>query len=76
MESLNSITKCILGAIIFTLIVVWVVNIPFVKHVNTATEFLDNYKNCVIVRKIRVQMTMYSLLKILILKILDIELLM
>lgn len=22
-----------------------------VKHVNTATEFLDNYKNCVIVRK-------------------------
>lgn len=51
MESLNSIAKCILGAIIFTLMVVWVVNIPFVKHVNTATEFLDNYKNCVIVRK-------------------------
>lgn len=51
MKSLNSITKSIVGAIIFTLMVIWVVNIPFVKHVNTATEFLDNYKNCVIVRK-------------------------
>ena len=51
MESLNSITKSIVGAIIFVLIVIWIVNRLSVARVNTATEFLDNYKNCIIVRK-------------------------
>lgn len=51
MESLNSITKRILGAIIFVLILMWIANKLFVTRVNTATEFLDNYKNYVIVRK-------------------------
>ena len=46
MESLNSITKIIVGAIIFVLIV-----ILSTARVNTATEFLDIYKNCIIVRK-------------------------
>ena len=51
MKSLNSITKSIVGAIIFTLIVIWIANRLYVARVNTATEFLDNYKNCIIVRK-------------------------
>ena len=51
MKSLNSITKSIVGAIIFVLIVIWIVNRLSVARVNTATEFLDNYKNCIIVRK-------------------------
>ena len=51
MKSLNSITKSIVGAIIFTLIVIWIANRLSVARVNTATEFLDNYKNCIIVRK-------------------------
>lgn len=51
MESLNSITKHIIGAIILVLILMWIANKLFVTHVNTATEFLDNYKNYVIVRK-------------------------
>lgn len=51
MESLNSITKFIIGAIIFVLILMWIANKLCIAHVNTATEFLDNYKNCVIVRK-------------------------
>lgn len=76
MGSLNSITKSIVGAIIFVLIVIWIVNRLSIARVNTATEFLDNYKNYIIVRKIRVQTTIYLLLKILILKTLDIELLM
>ena len=49
MESMNSITKSIVGAIIFVLIVIWIANRLSVTHINTATEFLDNYKNCVIV---------------------------
>lgn len=48
MKSLNSITKSIVGAIIFVLIVIWIVNRLSVARVNTATEFLDNYKNCII----------------------------
>lgn len=51
MKSLNSITKHIIGAIILVLILMWIANKLFVIHVNTATEFLDNYKNYVIVRK-------------------------
>lgn len=51
MESLNSITKSIVCTIIFVLILLWIVNRLSVARVNTATEFLDNYKNCVIVRK-------------------------
>lgn len=51
MESLNSITKFIVGAIIFVLILTWVANELCTIRVNTATEFLGNYKNCVIVRK-------------------------
>lgn len=76
MKSLNSITKSIVGAIIFTLIVIWIANRLSVARVNTATEFLDNYKNCIIVRKDKSTNDLYLLLKILILKILDIELLM
>ena len=59
MESINSITKSIVGAIIFVLIVIWIANRLSVTHINTA-----------------VQVTIYLLLKILILKTLDIELLM
>lgn len=51
MKSLNSITKSIVGAIIFVLILLWITGKLFVAHVNTATEFLDNYRNYVIVRK-------------------------
>ena len=51
MKSLNSITKSIVGAIIFVLILLWVADKLFIAHVNTATEFLDNYRNYVIVRK-------------------------
>lgn len=51
MKSLNSITKSIVGAIIFVLILLWIADKLFVAHVNTATEFLDNYRNYVIVRK-------------------------
>lgn len=51
MESLNSITKSIVGAIIFVLILLWIADKLFIAHVNTATEFLDNYRNHVIVRK-------------------------
>ena len=51
MESLNSITKSIVGAIIFVLILLWIADKLFIAHVNTATEFLDNYKNCIIIRK-------------------------
>lgn len=51
MESLNSITKFIAGAIIFVFILTWIVDKLYITRVNTATEFLDNYKNCVIVRK-------------------------
>lgn len=51
MESLNSITKSIVGAIIFVLILLWIADKLFIAHVNTATEFLDNYRNYVIVRK-------------------------
>lgn len=51
MKSLNSITKSIVNIIIFVLIIIWVANRLSNAHVNTATEFLDNYKNCVIVRK-------------------------
>ena len=51
MKSLNSITKSIVGAIIFVLILLWIADKLFIAHVNTATEFLDNYKNCIIVRK-------------------------
>lgn len=51
MESLNSITKSIAGAIIFVLILLWIADKLFIAHVNTATEFLDNYRNYVIVRK-------------------------
>lgn len=51
MESLNSITKSIVGAIIFVLILLWIADKLFIARVNTATEFLDNYRNCVIVRK-------------------------
>lgn len=51
MKSLNSITKSIVGAIIFVLMVIWIANRLSVTRVNTATEFLDNYKNCIIVRK-------------------------
>lgn len=51
MKSLNSITKSIVGAIIFVLILLWIADKLFIAHVNTATEFLDNYRNYVIVRK-------------------------
>lgn len=51
MKSLNSITKSIVGAIIFVLILLWIADKLFIAHVNTATEFLDNYKNCIIIRK-------------------------
>lgn len=51
MKSLNSITKSIAGAIIFVLILLWIADKLFIAHVNTATEFLDNYRNYVIVRK-------------------------
>lgn len=51
MESLNSITKSIVGAIILVLILTWIANKLCITRVNTATEFLDNYKNCIIVRK-------------------------
>lgn len=51
MKSLNSITKSIVGAIIFVLILLWIADKLFIARVNTATEFLDNYRNCVIVRK-------------------------
>ena len=51
MENLNSITKHIVGAIIFVAILMWIADKLFIAHVNTATEFLDNYKNCIIVRK-------------------------
>lgn len=51
MESLNSIIKCTISVVIFVLTVIWIVNMLSVKHINTATEFLNNYKNCVIVRK-------------------------
>lgn len=51
MESLNNITKFIVGTIIFVLILTWIANKLWTIRVNTATEFLDNYKNCVIVRK-------------------------
>lgn len=51
MGSLNSITKSIVGAIIFVLIVIWIANRLSTARVNTATEFLDIYKNCIIVRK-------------------------
>lgn len=51
MESLNSITKSIVGAIIFVLILLWIADKLFIAHVNTATEFLDNYRNYVIVKK-------------------------
>lgn len=76
MKSLNSITKSIVGAIIFTLIVIWIANRLSVARVNTATEFLDNYKNCIIVRKDKSTNDYILTIKILILKILDIELLM
>ena len=45
MESLNSITESIVNIIIFVLIIIWVANRLSNTHVNTATEFLDNYKN-------------------------------
>lgn len=51
MGSLNSITKSIVGTIIFVLIVIWIANRLSTARVNTATEFLDIYKNCIIVRK-------------------------
>ena len=51
MESLNSITKYIVGAIIFVFILMWIADKLFIAHVNTATEFLDKYKNYIIVRK-------------------------
>lgn len=51
MKSLNSITKSIVGAIIFVLILLWIADKLFIARVNTATEFLDNYKNCIIIRK-------------------------
>ena len=51
MGSLNSITKFIVGTIIFVLILTWIANKLCTIRINTATEFLDNYKNCVIVRK-------------------------
>lgn len=51
MESLNSTTKSIVGAIIFVLILLWIADKLFIAHVNTATEFLDNYRNYVIVKK-------------------------
>lgn len=51
MEGLNSITKSIVGAIIFVLILLWIADKLFIAHVNTATEFLDNYRNYVIVKK-------------------------
>ena len=51
MESLNSITKYIAGAIIFVFILMWIADKLFIAHVNTATEFLDKYKNYIIVRK-------------------------
>lgn len=51
MKSLNSITKFIIGAIIFVFILLWIADKLFIAHVNTATEFLDNYRNYVIVRK-------------------------
>lgn len=51
MKSLNSIIKSIVGAIIFVLILLWIADKLFIARVNTATEFLDNYRNCVIVRK-------------------------
>lgn len=51
MESLNSIAKSIVGAIILVLILTWIANKLCITRVNTATEFLDNYKNCIIVRK-------------------------
>ena len=51
MGSLNSITKSIVGAIIFVLILLWIADKLFIVHVNIATEFLDNYRNYVIVRK-------------------------
>ena len=51
MKSLNSITKSIVGAIIFVLILLWIADKLFIVHVNIATEFLDNYRNYVIVRK-------------------------
>lgn len=76
MGSLNSITKSIVGAIIFVLIVIWIVNRLSVTRVNTATEFLDNYKNYIIVRKDKSTNDYILTIKILILKTLDIELLM
>jgi hypothetical protein len=39
MVSLNSITKSIVGAIIFVLIVIWIANRLSTARVNTATEF-------------------------------------
>lgn len=51
MGSLNSITKFIAGTIIFVFILTWIADKLCITRVNTATEFLDNYKNCVIVRK-------------------------
>lgn len=51
MGSLNSITKVIAGTIIFVFILTWIADKLYITRVNTATEFLDNYKNCVIVRK-------------------------
>ena len=51
MKSLNSITKSIVSAIIFVLIVIWIANRLSTARVNTATEFLDIYKNCIIVGK-------------------------
>lgn len=51
MKSLNSITKSIVGAIIFVLILLWIADKLFIARVNTAIEFLDNYKNCIIIRK-------------------------
>lgn len=51
MKNLNSITKSIVCTIIFVLIGIWIANRLYVTRVDTATEFLNNYKNCVIVRK-------------------------
>lgn len=51
MKSLNSIIKCTISVVIFVLTVIWIVNRLSVARVNTATEFLGNYKNCIIVRK-------------------------
>ena len=51
MQSQNSNIKCTIREEIFELTVKCKVNMLSVKHINTATEFLNNYKNCVIVRK-------------------------